>query len=36
MQFAEVAVMEIVLLLGRVEGAGCIRGAPWFFYIVGS
>ena len=36
MQFAEVAAMEIVLLLGRVDGAGCIRGAPGFFHMLGS
>ena len=36
MQFGQVAVMEIVWLHGRVEGAGCIWDAPWWFYILGS
>ena len=35
MQFAEVAVMEIVFLLDRVKKAGYIRGTPWFFYMFG-
>ena len=34
--FARASVMEILWLHGRVEGAGCIGGAPRFSDMFGS